>query len=209
MNVLDLINGNLLNSFDLGSTKSDSSPVIASDTVYVGAGDGYVYAFTNGQMPLIDFVDPTPNSGNYDIDFIPVNVSVTDDNVDTIVGPSVNVEGDFASEGNIIVKGTVTGSVNTSKTLLVEPGAKIVANVKAGSATIAGEVRGNMKVREYVELTSTARIVGDIEASTIAMEAGALLYGKVAMPGLETSETRGGRGGRSRRSDNSGDQNGA
>lgn len=121
----------------------------------------------------------------------------SDDNVDTVVGPSVNVEGDFASEGNIIVKGTVTGSVHTSKNLLVEPGAKIIANVRASSATIAGEVRGNMKVKEYVELTSTARIVGDIEAATIAMEAGALLYGKVAMPGLETQETRG--RGRSRR----------
>lgn len=129
-----------------------------------------------------------------------------DDNVDTIVGPSVNVEGDFASDGNIIVKGTVTGSVNTSKNLLVEPGAKIIANVKAGSATIAGEVRGNMKIREYIELTATARVVGDIEASTIAMEAGALLYGKVTMPGLEASETRGGRGGRNRRSEETAEQ---
>jgi cytoskeletal protein CcmA (bactofilin family) len=124
-----------------------------------------------------------------------------EDNVDTIVGPSVNVEGDFASDGNIIVKGTVTGSVNTTRNLLVETGAKIVANVKAGSATIAGEVRGNMKIKEYVELASTARIVGDIEAKTIVMEAGALLLGKVSMPGLEGGEARGGRSGRSRKSE--------
>ncbi len=123
----------------------------------------------------------------------------TDDNVDTVVGPSVNVEGDFASEGNIVVKGTVTGSVHTSKNLLVEPGAKIIANVKAGSATIAGEVRGNMKIKDYLELTATARVVGDIEAKTIAMEAGSLLCGKVLMPGLEASEPR--RSGRSRKTD--------
>jgi hypothetical protein len=34
----------------------------------------------------------------------------TRDEVETVVGPSVNVEGDFASEGNIVVKGTVAGS---------------------------------------------------------------------------------------------------
>lgn len=124
-----------------------------------------------------------------------------EDNVDTVVGPSVNVEGDFASDGNIVVKGTVTGSVHTSRNLLVEPGAKIVANVKAGSATIAGEVRGNMKVKEYVELTATARVVGDIEAKTIAIEAGALLFGKVQMPGLESGESRSGRSSRSRRAE--------
>ncbi|MFA5127433.1 MAG: polymer-forming cytoskeletal protein [Patescibacteria group bacterium] len=114
----------------------------------------------------------------------------SEDNVDTVVGPSVNVEGDFASEGNIVVKGTVTGSVHTSKNLLVEQGAKIVANVRAGSATIAGEVRGNMKIKDYLELASTARVVGDIEVKTIVMEAGALIFGKVAMPGLEAAETR-------------------
>jgi cytoskeletal protein CcmA (bactofilin family) len=113
-----------------------------------------------------------------------------DDNVDTVVGPSVNVEGDFASEGNIVVKGSVTGSVHTSKNLLVEQGAKIVANVRAGSATIAGDVRGNMKIKDYLELTATARVVGDIEVKTIVMEAGALIVGKVTMPGLEAAETR-------------------
>ncbi|MDD2758414.1 MAG: polymer-forming cytoskeletal protein [Patescibacteria group bacterium] len=137
-----------------------------------------------------------------------VEVQPSDDNIDTVVGPSVNVEGDFASEGNIVVKGTVTGSVHTSKNLIVEPGAKIVANVRAGNASISGEVRGNMKVREFVELTATAKIVGDIEAQTIAMEAGALLYGKVLMPGLESGEPSR-RTGRSRRGEDGSQESGA
>lgn len=110
------------------------------------------------------------------------------DEVETVVGPSVNVEGDFASEGNIIVKGTVAGSVHTSRHLSVEAGAKVLANVRSGSATIAGEVRGNMKIKESLELTSTARVLGDIEVKTLVVEAGALVTGKISMPGLETSE---------------------
>ncbi len=112
------------------------------------------------------------------------------DEVETVVGPSVNVEGDFASEGNIVVKGSVSGSVTTSRFLLVEPGAKIVANVRAGSAKIAGEIKGNIKVKESLELTATAKILGDIEARVLVIEAGALLYGKVSMPGLEGTEGR-------------------
>ena len=112
------------------------------------------------------------------------------DEIETVVGPSVNVEGDFASEGNIIVKGTVAGSVHTSRFLSVEMGAKIMANVRAGSAKISGEVKGNLKVRESLELTSTARVVGDIEVKTLSIEPGALLFGKVSMPGLEAGETR-------------------
>jgi cytoskeletal protein CcmA (bactofilin family) len=110
------------------------------------------------------------------------------DEVETVVGPSVNVEGDFASEGNIIVKGSVTGSVHTSKHLSVEQGAKIMANVRAGSVRIAGEVRGNMKVQDTIELTATARVLGDIEAKIFIVEAGAVLFGKVSMPGIDGVE---------------------
>ncbi len=112
------------------------------------------------------------------------------DEVETVVGPSVNVEGDFASEGNIIVKGTVAGSVHTSRFLSVEIGAKIMANVRAGSAKVAGEVKGNLKIRESLELTSTARVMGDIEVKVLSIEPGALLFGKVSMPGLEAGEPR-------------------
>ncbi len=118
------------------------------------------------------------------------------DEVETVVGPSVNVEGDFASEGNIVVKGTVSGSVTTSRFLLVESGAKIVANVRAGSAKIAGEIKGNMKIKESLELTSTARVMGDIEAKVLVIEAGALLFGKVGMPGLEGTEGKNSRSSR-------------
>ncbi len=110
------------------------------------------------------------------------------DEVETVVGPSVNVEGDFASEGNIVVKGTVSGSVFTSKHLTVEMGAKIIANVRAGSATIAGEVKGNMKIKESLELVSTSRVLGDIDVKNLKIEPGALLYGRVTMPGIEVGE---------------------
>ncbi|MFA6423726.1 MAG: polymer-forming cytoskeletal protein [Candidatus Magasanikbacteria bacterium] len=123
------------------------------------------------------------------------------DEVETIVGPSVNVEGDFASEGNIIVKGTVSGSVHTSRFLYVEIGAKIMANVRAGNAKISGEVKGNLKIKETLELTSTAKVLGDIEAKVLSVEPGALLFGKVSMPGIEGADVKGSKTRISRRSE--------
>mgnify|MGYP001578637844 CR=1 FL=1 len=110
------------------------------------------------------------------------------DEVETVVGPSVTVEGDFASEGNIVVKGTVSGSVFTSKHLTVEHGAKIIANVRAGSATISGEVKGNMKIKESLELMAMSKVIGDVDVKNLKIESGAMLYGKVTMPGLEVGE---------------------
>ena len=107
------------------------------------------------------------------------------DAVETIVGPSMNVEGDFVSEGNIVIKGAVTGSIKTNQAIFVEEGAKVIADIKAMTATISGQVRGNIRVNDKVEITASAQIVGDINCRTLAIQAGALLQGKINMPGIQ------------------------
>lgn len=110
------------------------------------------------------------------------------DDVETVVGPSVCVEGDFTSEGRILVKGTVCGSVKTSKLLTVEEGAKILANVRAGEVLISGHVKGNVKVAGRLELTATAQIAGDISCKELIVAGGALIHGKVVMKGIHIDD---------------------
>lgn len=106
------------------------------------------------------------------------------DDVQTVVGPSVHVEGDFASEGDILVKGMVSGNVTTSRVLTVEQGAKILANVKAGEAMVAGDIKGNVRVQGKLELTESAQVHGDVTCKTLVVSAGALMHGKVTMKGI-------------------------
>ena len=106
------------------------------------------------------------------------------DEVDTVVGPSVKVEGDFSSEGNMVIKGDVTGSVTTSKLLTAEEGSTIMANVQARDAVIAGRVKGNVAVADQLEITNTAQIMGDISCSVLVVEAGAQMSGKINMKGV-------------------------
>ncbi len=110
------------------------------------------------------------------------------DDVETVVGPSVKVEGDFASEGNIVVKGTVSGSVKTSKLLTVEDGAKIFANISAGSAIISGGIKGNVKVSGRLEMTETAQIQGDVSCDVLSVAPGALIFGKITMKGINLKD---------------------
>ena|SRR3989338_3075672 len=112
------------------------------------------------------------------------------DDVETVVGPSVHVEGDFASEGNILVKGTVSGNVQTTKRLTVEPSAKILANVRAGDAIISGQIKGNIRVANRLELTQSAQVLGDVMCQVFVVEAGALVHGKVSMKGMDMEEDK-------------------
>ena len=96
---------------------------------------------------------------------------------ETIIGPSVKVKGDFIGQGNIIVEGTVDGSLTTNGNLEVGKTAKITANVEAKEAKIGGQVAGNVKVKGFLEVTSTAKIFGDIETSGLSIECGATFHG--------------------------------
>ena len=101
--------------------------------------------------------------------------------IETVIGPSVKVEGNFRGQGNVIVEGVVHGSLKTDKDLTVGVGAKISANVTAANAKISGEVRGAVKIKGKLELMETAKIFGDIETETLSVTPGAILNGKCTM----------------------------
>lgn len=101
--------------------------------------------------------------------------------VETVIGPSVKVRGEFNGNGNIIVEGDFEGTLKTTNGLFVRDRAKVTANIDAKEAVIGGEVNGNIKVQGYIEITSTAKVTGDIECSSIAIAKGAILNGKCTM----------------------------
>lgn len=97
----------------------------------------------------------------------------------TVIAKGVKVEGDFASEGDVVIEGQVNGSLSTSGRLTVGNDAVIKANVKAAEARISGMIEGNTKVENALELTSSAKILGDVNAQTISVESGASIHGKM------------------------------
>jgi len=100
---------------------------------------------------------------------------------ETIIAQGVRVEGDFHSQGDVIIDGEVAGSVETQSALTVGETAKIHADVKAKSAVVAGEVVGNIFAQEMLELLSTSHVKGDVVTSRISVAAGARINGRVSM----------------------------
>ena len=100
---------------------------------------------------------------------------------ETVIAPSVRVEGDFVSQGNVRIEGAVTGSIATERDLFVGEAATITANVTAKNATISGEMRGNLRIGERLELTATARVYGDIQAKVLTVSPGAMMKGQLVI----------------------------
>jgi cytoskeletal protein CcmA (bactofilin family) len=103
--------------------------------------------------------------------------------MDTIIGSSVKVEGNFVGQGNIIVEGEVKGDLKTSQNIEAGSESKITANIEAANALIAGEVEGKINIKEHLELTNTAKITGDIEAGILVVASGAAIDGNCKVGG--------------------------
>jgi cytoskeletal protein CcmA (bactofilin family) len=106
--------------------------------------------------------------------------------VETIIGTSVKVDGDFTSEGDVLVQGVVNGSLKTKGNLKVEEGAKIKADVEAANATVNGEITGNVTIGSNLELGAPAKISGDIVTKILSIEPGAVLNGHCAVSATNT-----------------------
>ncbi|MFH1078356.1 MAG: polymer-forming cytoskeletal protein [Patescibacteria group bacterium] len=97
----------------------------------------------------------------------------------TVIAGGVRVEGEFSSQGDVLIEGEVHGNVTTSGMLTVGPQARLKAGVKAEKAIIAGVIEGNLEVGSHLDIKSTASILGDIVCQTATIESGATVDGRV------------------------------
>jgi cytoskeletal protein CcmA (bactofilin family) len=111
---------------------------------------------------------------------------------ETIIAQGVRVEGDFHSQGDVVIDGEVVGSVETKSALTVGETAKIHADVKAKSAVVAGEIVGNIFAEEMLELLEKSQVKGDVVTGRISVAAGARVNGRISMD--ENATIRGKKG---------------
>lgn len=108
---------------------------------------------------------------------------------ETIIGVAIKVKGNFHGQGNIIIEGSLEGSLKTDANIFVSEKAKVVANVEAKDLVVNGEIKGNIKVKNYLSLGGTAKISGDIQYGELSVEKGAIIVGQL----LNTPENSKGR----------------
>lgn len=114
-------------------------------------------------------------------------VSSNSKSIETIIGPSVKVDGTFNGEGDLIIEGILVGKLTTKKNLKVGSSAVVEANIKANNAFISGKVKGNIIVKGKLEVTGSGVIDGDVKAQIVSIESGAMIKGNIDMPITEVS----------------------
>ena len=100
---------------------------------------------------------------------------------DLLIGAGAEFEGKLTFKGTVRIEARFKGSIVTDDILIVGEHARIEAEITCGTVVVYGEVTGNIKAKNAVELHKPAMVRGDIEAPSLLVEKGALFQGAVRM----------------------------
>ncbi|MDH5409973.1 MAG: polymer-forming cytoskeletal protein [Alphaproteobacteria bacterium] len=98
-------------------------------------------------------------------------------NVPSIISSNLTMTGNLNTSGDIQIDGTVDGDVQSKQITLGESGV-VNGAIVADLARISGSVNGSITAR-VVELGRSAKITGDINHFSLAIEPGAFIQGQL------------------------------
>lgn len=105
--------------------------------------------------------------------------------LNALLGKGSEFDGKLAFEGTVRIDGTFTGEITTSDMLIIGESAKVTAEVSCGTIVVHGEVNGNIKATQSVELHKPARVKGDVATPSLMVERGVVFEGRSKMEDLE------------------------
>jgi len=107
--------------------------------------------------------------------------------LDTLIGANTVFEGFIHSERSLCVEGSVRGRIEAKGEVVVGREGQVEADIQADSVAVGGHTVGNVIAHRRLEITSTGRVTGDIEARSMSIAEGGVLDGFCKM--LERVET--------------------
>lgn len=99
----------------------------------------------------------------------------------SVVGAGIIIEGEFSSDEDVVVEGTVRGTLSTSDAVTIGSDGLVEADVRGMSVSVAGQVTGNIVATDRVDIQAGGRLIGDVKAGRLTIADGASFRGNVDM----------------------------
>jgi cytoskeletal protein CcmA (bactofilin family) len=109
------------------------------------------------------------------------NDVLEDEDFDTILSSDIDFAGTLVFEKPFLIRGKVSGEIDSKGLLVVDEAAVVEANINASKVIIRGSVKGNVNATDKVEVTITGKLSGNVSAPEILMETGCIFNGRCTM----------------------------
>ena len=100
----------------------------------------------------------------------------------SIIDIGMTVDGSVVGNGNLVVNGTVKGTLSGESVVISEEG-HIAADTQARTMTVGGRFEGRVETSGQLVILSTGKCSGEIICGDLVVEAGGRLDAKVSCQG--------------------------
>jgi cytoskeletal protein CcmA (bactofilin family) len=108
----------------------------------------------------------------------------THNNVTTILGPDIRIEGTLHFESNVLIEGEFKGEiVSENGQLTIGEKARVEGDLTGGQITIRGHVEGSVNATQRVHLADRGELIGDLTTPSLQMDESVVFDGSCKMNG--------------------------
>jgi cytoskeletal protein CcmA (bactofilin family) len=99
----------------------------------------------------------------------------------SVLGPTLRFRGELSAQEDLIIQGSVEGSITHTQSLTVGTDGSMKGDIRARVIIIDGKVEGDLYATESVNIRATAKVKGNVFAPRVGIIEGAFFQGQVEM----------------------------
>lgn len=112
--------------------------------------------------------------------------------IDSLIGAGTSIDGNLNFSGGLRIDGQVDGNVIATQgkpsTLVLSEHARVSGEVSATHLVVNGTISGPVFASEYLELQSKAKVNGDVHYTTLEIQLGAIVEGRLIHSSTATQD---------------------
>ena len=99
----------------------------------------------------------------------------------SVLGPTLRFRGELSAQEDLIIQGSVEGSITHTQNLTVGTDGSMKGDIRARIIVIDGKVEGDLYATESVNIRATAKVKGNVFAPRVGITEGAFFQGQIEM----------------------------
>jgi cytoskeletal protein CcmA (bactofilin family) len=99
----------------------------------------------------------------------------------SVLGPTLKFRGELSAQEDLIVQGSVEGSITHTQSLTIGTDGSMKGDIRARVIVIDGKVDGDLYATESVNIRATAKVKGNVFAPRVGISEGAFFQGQIEM----------------------------
>ena len=99
----------------------------------------------------------------------------------SVLGPTLKFRGELSAQEDLIIQGSVEGSITHTQSLTVGTDGTMKGDIRARVIVVDGKVEGDLYATESVNIRATAKVKGNVFAPRVGIVDGAFFQGQIEM----------------------------